>query len=139
MFDSENFKIYVLFPDECKDCHDQKKSPATATVQPNMEAAMAEGILKERPAEEVAARIAQQNQEEQDIVAGRLAILKHLHIQHLTGKACGQSCSLCLSDFCLHFLIMMEFTPSNYSENMKINTDIYIFFTLGNFLVLFLF
>lgn len=68
-----------VFPDECKDCHDQKKSPATATVQPSMEAAMAEGILKERPAEEVAARIAQQNQEERDIAAGRLAIPKHIY------------------------------------------------------------
>lgn len=86
-----------VFPDECKDCHDQKKSPATATVQPNMEADMAEGILKERPAEEVAARIAQQNQQEQDIVAGSLAIAKHLHIQHLTGRACRQSFSLSLS------------------------------------------
>ncbi|CAF94562.1 unnamed protein product, partial [Tetraodon nigroviridis] len=55
--------------DECKDCHDQKKSPAIATVQPNTEAAVAEGKLKERPADEVAARIAQQNQEEQDVVA----------------------------------------------------------------------
>lgn len=48
--------------------------------------ATAEGTLKERPAEEVAARIAQQNQEEQDIVTGKLAILKHLHIQHQTGR-----------------------------------------------------
>lgn len=69
-----------VFLDECKDCHDQKKSPGTATVQPDVEAAMAEGILKERPAEEVAARIAQRNQEEQDIVAGGLAIPKHLRI-----------------------------------------------------------
>lgn len=82
---------FSVFPDECKDCHDQKKSPPTAAVQPNMEAAMAEGILKERPAEEVAARIAQQNQEEQDIVAGRLAIPKHVRIQHLTGRSCRQS------------------------------------------------
>lgn len=79
-----------IFPDECKDCHDQKKSPVTTTVQPNVEAT-AEGTLKERPAEEVAARIAQQNQEEQDIVAGTLAIPKHLHIQHQTGRARGHS------------------------------------------------
>lgn len=61
-----------VFPDDCKDCHDPKKSPAMTTVQP-MEAASAGGTLKERPAEEVAARIAKKNQEEQDIVAGRLA------------------------------------------------------------------
>lgn len=69
-----------MFPDECKDCHDQK-SPAAAAAQPTMEAAVAEETLKERPAEEVAARIAQQNQEEQDIIAGRLAVLTHVHIQ----------------------------------------------------------
>lgn len=66
-----------VFPDECKDCHDQEKTPAAATVQSNTEAAVAEGILKERPAEEVAARIAQKNQEEQEIIAGWLAILTH--------------------------------------------------------------
>lgn len=58
-----------VFSEECKDCH--HKSPAPAPVQLNTEAAAEEGALKERPAEEVAARIAQQNQEEQDITAGR--------------------------------------------------------------------
>lgn len=71
--------VFVL-PDECKDCHDPRKTPAAAIVQSNTEAAEAEGILKERPAEEVAARIAQQNQEEQDIVTGRLAARTHFHI-----------------------------------------------------------
>lgn len=62
--------VFSVFPDECKDCHDQQKSPPTAAVHPDVEAAVAEGTLKERPAEEVAARIAQQNQDEQDVVAG---------------------------------------------------------------------
>lgn len=72
-----------VFPDECKGCHDQEKTPAAATVQSNTQAAVEEGILKERPAEEVAARIAQQNQEEQDIIAGWLAIPNG---QYLTGR-----------------------------------------------------
>uniref|UniRef100_H3CJX4 MICOS complex subunit MIC60 n=1 Tax=Tetraodon nigroviridis TaxID=99883 RepID=H3CJX4_TETNG len=50
-------------------CDTEATVKAIATVQPNTEAAVAEGKLKERPADEVAARIAQQNQEEQDVVA----------------------------------------------------------------------
>ncbi|TNM99043.1 hypothetical protein fugu_013607 [Takifugu bimaculatus] len=62
--------------DECKDCHNHPKTPEAAAVQSKVEAAVAEGILKERPAEEVAARIAQQNQEEQDIIAAVSANLE---------------------------------------------------------------
>lgn len=51
--------------EECKECHDHKDNPAAA-VHPDTEA------LKERPVEEVAARLAQQDQKEQDIVTCRL-------------------------------------------------------------------
>lgn len=50
---------------------------------------MGEGILKERPAEEVAARIAQQNQEEQDIIAGRLAGLTLTRRKSIFNGMCG--------------------------------------------------
>lgn len=79
------WRAVFVFPDECKDCHD----PEAATVQSKVEAAVAEGILKERPAEEVAARIAQQNQEEQDIIAGRLAGLTLTGRKSIFNGMCG--------------------------------------------------
>ncbi|XP_040903845.1 MICOS complex subunit MIC60 [Toxotes jaculatrix] len=50
--------------EECKECHDHKDTPVTAAVHP-----AATEPMKERPVEEVAARLAQQDQEEQDILA----------------------------------------------------------------------
>lgn len=55
---------------ECKECHDHKEPPVTAVVHPD-----AEAPLRERPVEEVAARLAQQDQEEQDTVASVSASL----------------------------------------------------------------
>jgi len=54
--------------EECKECHDHEDTPVTAvaTTEP----------LKERPVEEVAARLAQQDQEEQDVLASVSASLE---------------------------------------------------------------
>ena len=67
--------------EECKECHDHKDNPVTAVVQPDTESPKRAEPMKERPVEEVAARLAQQDQEEQDIVACRLAIHTHKHTQ----------------------------------------------------------
>nr|XP_057919678.1 MICOS complex subunit MIC60 isoform X3 [Doryrhamphus excisus] len=48
--------------EECKECHGHKQSPETESLA-------AVEALKERPVEEVTARLAQQDQEEQDILA----------------------------------------------------------------------
>lgn len=56
--------------EECKECHEHKDNSAAA-VHLDTEA------LKERPVEEVAARLAQQDQKEQDIVTCRLDTLTH--------------------------------------------------------------
>ncbi|XP_008325938.1 MICOS complex subunit MIC60 isoform X2 [Cynoglossus semilaevis] len=58
----------AVVKEECKECHDHKQGPATASVQPDTESAAPEP-LKERPVEEVTARLARQDQEEQDVVA----------------------------------------------------------------------
>ncbi|XP_008279112.1 MICOS complex subunit MIC60 isoform X2 [Stegastes partitus] len=60
--------------EECKECHDHKDTPAA--VHPNAESPSAAEPLKERPVEEVAARLAQQDQEEQDILASVSASLE---------------------------------------------------------------
>lgn len=80
---------------------------------------MAEGILKERPAEEVAARIAQQNQEEQDIIAGRLAGLtltgRKSRFNGICGLRLGRKIAACRWIRSLIMSpIMMKFTPSYY-------------------------
>lgn len=80
---------------------------------------MAEGILKERPAEEVAARIAQQNQEEQDIIAGRLAGLtltgRKSIFNGMCGLGFGRKIAACRWIRSLIMCpIMMKFTPSYY-------------------------
>ncbi|XP_044062202.1 MICOS complex subunit MIC60 [Siniperca chuatsi] len=62
--------------EECKDCHDHKDAPVTAAVHPDAESPAAAEPLKERPVEEVAARLAQQDQEEQDILASVSASLE---------------------------------------------------------------
>uniref|UniRef100_A0AAQ5Y8G9 MICOS complex subunit MIC60 n=1 Tax=Amphiprion ocellaris TaxID=80972 RepID=A0AAQ5Y8G9_AMPOC len=52
------FCVYMFALEECKECHDHKDTPVT------------------RPVEEVAARLAQQDQEEQDILASVSASLE---------------------------------------------------------------
>ncbi|XP_070692719.1 MICOS complex subunit MIC60 [Pempheris klunzingeri] len=54
---------------ECKDCHGHEDAPVTAVVHPDTESPAATEPLKERPVEEVTARLAQQDQEEQDVLA----------------------------------------------------------------------
>ncbi|XP_054648684.1 MICOS complex subunit MIC60 isoform X1 [Dunckerocampus dactyliophorus] len=51
-----------LVKEECKECHAHEQSPETESLA-------AVEALKERPVEEVTARLAQQDQEEQDILA----------------------------------------------------------------------
>eukprot|EP00064_Thunnus_orientalis_P010437 superscaffoldBa00001422_g10463 len=60
--------------EECKECHDHEDTPVTAGVHPDIESAREP--LKERPVEEVAARLAQQDQEEQDLLASVSASLE---------------------------------------------------------------
>ncbi|XP_051810025.1 MICOS complex subunit MIC60 isoform X2 [Acanthochromis polyacanthus] len=62
--------------EECKECHDHKDTPVTAAVHPNTESPVAMEPLKERPVEEVTARLAKQDQEEQDILASVSATLE---------------------------------------------------------------
>uniref|UniRef100_A0A8C4GIC4 MICOS complex subunit MIC60 n=1 Tax=Dicentrarchus labrax TaxID=13489 RepID=A0A8C4GIC4_DICLA len=52
---------------EYKDCHEHQDTSVTAAVHPDTESPTATEPLKERPVEEVAAILAQQDQEEQDI------------------------------------------------------------------------
>uniref|UniRef100_A0AAQ5YGT1 MICOS complex subunit MIC60 n=1 Tax=Amphiprion ocellaris TaxID=80972 RepID=A0AAQ5YGT1_AMPOC len=70
------FCVYMFALEECKECHDHKDTPVTAVVHPNTESPVAMEPLKERPVEEVAARLAQQDQEEQDILASVSASLE---------------------------------------------------------------
>ncbi|GLD73563.1 MICOS complex subunit MIC60, partial [Lates japonicus] len=62
--------------EECKECHNHQDTPVTAAVQPDTESPAAAEPIKERSVEEVAARLAQQDQEEQDIVASVSASLE---------------------------------------------------------------
>ncbi|KAM9849525.1 MICOS complex subunit MIC60 [Aulostomus maculatus] len=61
--------------EECEHCHDHTEAPVAAVVQPDIELPLATEPLKERPVEEVAARLAQQDQEEQDILTSVSASL----------------------------------------------------------------
>lgn len=63
----------MISTEECKDCHDPENPPETAAVHPDAELHAVAEPLKERPVEEVAARLAQQDQEEQHIFACRLS------------------------------------------------------------------
>ncbi|XP_029021126.1 MICOS complex subunit MIC60 isoform X2 [Betta splendens] len=56
--------------EECKECHDHKDKPVSAAVHPD------EGALRERPVEELATKLAQQDQEEQDAVISISACLE---------------------------------------------------------------
>lgn len=62
--------------EECKDCHDHEDTPVTAVVYPDTELLAATEPLKERPVEEVTARLAQQDQEEKDILTSVSATLE---------------------------------------------------------------
>lgn len=68
---AEDISVFMLFP-ECKECHDHEDTPVTAAVLPDTESPAATEPLKERPVEEVTARLAQQDQEEQEILTCRL-------------------------------------------------------------------
>ncbi|XP_041800473.1 MICOS complex subunit MIC60 [Chelmon rostratus] len=62
--------------DECQDCHDLKDALVTTVVHPDAESPSAMEPLKERPVEEVAARLAQREQEEMDILSSVSASLE---------------------------------------------------------------
>ncbi|XP_019737204.1 MICOS complex subunit MIC60 isoform X1 [Hippocampus comes] len=55
--------------EECKECHNHKVTAETAAVSTEIESVAAAEPLKERPVEEVTARLAQQDLDEQEIVA----------------------------------------------------------------------
>uniref|UniRef100_A0A8D3AZV5 MICOS complex subunit MIC60 n=1 Tax=Scophthalmus maximus TaxID=52904 RepID=A0A8D3AZV5_SCOMX len=58
------------------ECHDHQGSPETVEVHPDTESPAASEPMRERPVEEVAARLAQQDQDEQDIVSSVSASLE---------------------------------------------------------------
>lgn len=58
--------------EDCRECHDHQETTVTAAVHQDTP----EEPLKERPVEEVAARLAQQDQEEQEILASVSAKLE---------------------------------------------------------------
>ncbi|KAM9356986.1 MICOS complex subunit MIC60 [Symphorus nematophorus] len=60
--------------EECKECHEHKETPVTAAVPP--ESPAEPEPLKERPVEEVAAILAQQELEEQDVLTAVSASLE---------------------------------------------------------------
>uniref|UniRef100_UPI003AB08FF3 MICOS complex subunit MIC60-like n=1 Tax=Centroberyx gerrardi TaxID=166262 RepID=UPI003AB08FF3 len=63
--------------EECKECHHHDDTSVTVTVEPGDVSPVAtEELLKERPVHEVAARLAQRDQEEQDILASVSATLE---------------------------------------------------------------
>lgn len=74
----------MFFPEECKDCHDHRDTLVTTVVHPEKDSSAVKEPLKERPVEEVAARLAQQDQEEQDILTCRFTIIKHICIPACT-------------------------------------------------------
>ncbi|AWP12604.1 putative mitochondrial inner membrane protein [Scophthalmus maximus] len=59
-----------------EECHDHQGSPETVEVHPDTESPAASEPMRERPVEEVAARLAQQDQDEQDIVSSVSASLE---------------------------------------------------------------
>ncbi|XP_026186051.1 MICOS complex subunit MIC60 isoform X2 [Mastacembelus armatus] len=65
----------AVLKDDCKVCHDHNDTPAQVAQQ-DTESPRATQTLRERPVEEVAARLAQQDKEEEDIVASLSAILE---------------------------------------------------------------
>lgn len=75
---AEDISVFMLFP-ECKECHDHEDTPVTAAVLPDTESPAATEPLKERPVEEVTARLAQQDQEEQEILTCRLTTTATTH------------------------------------------------------------
>ncbi|XP_076594896.1 MICOS complex subunit MIC60 isoform X2 [Chaetodon auriga] len=62
--------------EECQDSHDHKDKLVTAVVHSDTESPAAVESLKERPAEEVATRLAQQEQEEMDTLSSVSASLE---------------------------------------------------------------
>lgn len=66
--------VCIFSLEECNACHDHKDTPGTAA---DTESPAATEPLRERPVEEVAARLAQQDLEEQDILACRPATTAH--------------------------------------------------------------
>lgn len=62
----------AAFNEECKECHEHQDPPVTAVIPPDTE----DAVLKERPEEEVAARLAQKDQEDQDTQASVSARLE---------------------------------------------------------------
>lgn len=62
--------------EECKECHHHEDTPVTAAIHPDTESPAATEPLKERSVEEVAARLAQQDQEELDTLASVSASLE---------------------------------------------------------------
>uniref|UniRef100_A0A667XKJ8 MICOS complex subunit MIC60 n=1 Tax=Myripristis murdjan TaxID=586833 RepID=A0A667XKJ8_9TELE len=71
---SLNSVLCFCVSEECKECHHHGDTPVPAMVE--AVDSMTEGPLKERPAEEVTARLAQQEQEDQDILASVSASLE---------------------------------------------------------------
>ncbi|XP_032355805.1 MICOS complex subunit MIC60 isoform X2 [Etheostoma spectabile] len=63
--------------EECKECHGHEDTPVTAVVHPDTESPAPTEPLKERPVEEVTARLAQQDLEEQDALASVSASLEN--------------------------------------------------------------
>lgn len=64
--------------EECKDCHAHQDAPVAAVVPSESTLPILEQPLKERPVEEVTARLAQQDQEEQHMLASVSANLEEL-------------------------------------------------------------
>uniref|UniRef100_A0A3Q4B6E4 MICOS complex subunit MIC60 n=1 Tax=Mola mola TaxID=94237 RepID=A0A3Q4B6E4_MOLML len=60
--------LSMFLSEECKECHEHKATPVTTAVQPETESPAPSETLTERPVEEVTARLAQQDKEEQDIL-----------------------------------------------------------------------
>uniref|UniRef100_A0A3B4X0F7 MICOS complex subunit MIC60 n=1 Tax=Seriola lalandi dorsalis TaxID=1841481 RepID=A0A3B4X0F7_SERLL len=64
--------VCVFSSEECKECHDHQDTSLSAAVHLDTESPAAAEPLRERPVEEVTARLAQQDQEEQDVMAASL-------------------------------------------------------------------
>lgn len=67
--------VFLCSPEECKECHDHTVTTETAAVHHTSESPAAAEPLKERPGEEVAARLAQQDQDEQDLVTCKFSVI----------------------------------------------------------------